>query len=93
MGRLVNLEAQVRAAGLPFALIYNSAEGGTTSNAQFHDDTVAFVEAYQAAGGDPEIRHVESWYTYPDTMLPETEDYTLTNTARDSFAVMHPRFE
>jgi hypothetical protein len=93
MGRIVALENQVVAAGLPFALIYNSASGGQTSNALFHDDTVAFVEAYQQAGGNPAIRHVESWYTYPDTMLPETEDYTLTNTVRDSYEVMTPKWD
>ncbi len=93
MGRIVALEEQVVAAGLPFALIYNSATGGTTSNELFHDDTVAFVEAYQQAGGNPTIRHVESWYSYPDTMLPETEDDTLTNTVRDSYAVMSSRME
>jgi hypothetical protein len=51
------LENQVVGAGVPFALIYKSATGGLTSNEMFHDDTVAFVEEYQAAGGN---RHVES---------------------------------
>ena len=93
LGRIVALENQVVAAGLPFALIYNSATGGATSNEMFHDDTVAFVAEYQAAGGNPAIRHVESWYTYPDILLPETEDYTLTNTVLDSYAVMSSRWE
>ena len=93
MGRIVALENQVVAAGLPFALIYNSATGGSTSNQMFHDDTVAFVADYQAAGGNPAIRHVESWYTYPDTLLPETEDYTLTNTVLDSYGAMTSRWD
>ena len=69
LARLVDLDEQVEAAGLPFALIDNSVTGGQTSNPLFHDDTVAFVEAYQQAGGSPTIRHVESWYSDPEAML------------------------
>ncbi len=92
-GRLVDLEHQVQGHGIPFAVIYNSAQGGGISNELFHDQTLAMVEAYQAAGGNPDVRHVESWYDYPDDALPETEEDTFMNTVRDAYSTMTARLE
>jgi hypothetical protein len=90
-GRLVALERQVQDHGIPFALIYNSEDGGSTSNALFHDQTVAMVELHQSRGGDPDIRHIESWYEFPDNALPETEANSFANTVLDAWAVMTSR--
>ena len=88
LGRLLSLQGQVQSHGIPFALIYNSGRGGSTSNQLFYEDSVAFAAAYQAAGGRPDIAIVESWYEFPDLTLPETEPYTHMNTARDVFEVL-----
>ena len=91
MGRLRALEDQARGHGLQVAQIYNSSRGGATSNALFHDDTVAYAEAHRAAGGRPDIRLVSSWYTYPDRVLPETDAHTFTHTALATWAAADGR--
>lgn len=85
MGRLRALEDQVRGHGLRFAQIYNSSRGGATSNALFHDDTVAQAGAHRVAGGRPDIRLVSSWYSHPDVVMPETTPYTFTHTALETW--------
>ena len=87
MARIVSLQTQVQAHGLPFGLIFNSENGGQVSNQLFYEETVAYAHAYRAAGGRPDIAIMESWYDFPNVALPETEPYTHMNTARDVFAV------
>jgi len=76
--RILDLETQVKSHGLPFALIYNS-ESGLSSGTQFAADVETYVQAYQAKGGSPDIRIVESWYPNPETALPETAEGSFTN--------------
>jgi Bacterial Ig-like domain (group 2) len=91
--KLVALEQVVRSHGLRFGLIYNSEAGGTTGDQPFHDQTLAAVVAYQAAGGNPDDLIVQSWYPYPSAMMPEDQANTFTNTAKDVIAqydVLYP---
>lgn len=81
LGRSLALEAQARSHGLKVGQIYNSSRGGSTSNALFHSDTVAWATAHHTAGGRPDIRMVSSWYTYPDIVLPEDGADTFAATA------------
>jgi hypothetical protein len=85
VGRSLALEAQARSHGLKVGQIYNSSRGGNTSNALFAADTVAWATAHHQAGARPDIRMVSSWYTHPDTVLPEDLSETFTATARASW--------
>jgi hypothetical protein len=76
--RILDLETQVKSHGLPFALIYNS-ESGNSSGIEFAADVESYVQAYQAKGGSPDIRIVESWYSTPETALPESTEGSFTN--------------
>jgi Big-like domain-containing protein len=91
--KLVALEQVVRGHGLRFGLIYNSDAGGTSGDQPFHDQTLAALLAYQAAGGNPDDLIVQSWYPHPSAMVPEDQAYTFTNTAKDVIAqydVLYP---
>ena len=83
----------MRARGLRFGLIYNSEAGGTAGDEPFHDQALAALRAYQAAGGNPDDLLLQSWYPYPDVMVPEDQANTFTNTAKDVIAqydVLYP---
>nr|AIF12946.1 hypothetical protein [uncultured marine group II/III euryarchaeote KM3_57_F04] len=86
--RLIDLEMQVKNHSLPFGLIYNSELGGVSSNAEFHNESLAYITAYQNHGGSPDVRMINSWYTYPTENLPESEPYTLTNTMLAALAIL-----
>jgi alpha-L-fucosidase len=91
--KVVALEQAVRARGLRFGLIYNSEAGGTAGDEPFHDQALAALRAYQAAGGNPGDLLLQSWYPYPDVMVPEDQANTFTNTAKDVIAqydVLYP---
>jgi len=91
--KVVALEQAVRARGLRFGLIYNSEAGGTAGDEPFHDQALAALRAYQAAGGNPDDLLLQSWYPYPDVMVPEDQANTFTNTAKDVIAqydVLYP---
>jgi hypothetical protein len=84
--KLVALEQVVRGHGLRFGLIYNSEAGGQAGDQPFHDQTLAAVVAYQAAGGNPDDLIVQSWYPYPSAMVAEDQPNTFTNTGKDVIA-------
>jgi hypothetical protein len=84
--KLVALEQVVRGHGLRFGLIYNSEAGGQAGDQPFHDQTLAVVPAYQAAGGNPDDFIVQSWYPFPTAMVAEDQANTFTNTAKDVIA-------
>jgi hypothetical protein len=54
-----------------------------TWDKHFHDRTLEFLEAYQAAHGRADQYIAESWYPGPYVMFPETQDGTFSNLARD----------
>jgi len=84
--KLVALEQVVRAHGLRLGLIYNSEAGGQAGDQPFHDQTLAAVVAYQAAGGNPDDLIVQSWYSHPSAMVAEDQPNTFTNTGKDVIA-------
>jgi hypothetical protein len=91
--KVVALEHAVRDHGIRFGLIYNSEAGGTAGDEPFHDQTLAALLAYQAAGGRPDDLLLQSWYPYPSAMVPEDQANTFTNTAKDVIAqydVLYP---
>jgi hypothetical protein len=85
MGRIYDLEKYAESQNLEFNLIFNSERGGNTSNQLFYEESLDFITQYHAIGGTPARYIMESWYTYPDAVLPEDTDYTMTNLTADSF--------
>lgn len=82
--RLADLENVVKSRGLKFNIIINS-EGGNTSPLLFYFYTMEYIKMYLGNGGAPDTITVESWYTYPDKTLPESERNTLFRTACDVY--------
>lgn len=78
MSRVRELEDYVKSEGLEFNLIINDQAGGYTSNEAFYHETIKFYDAYTAAGGSPTRYIIESWYKYPDIVVPEDSGYSLT---------------
>lgn len=76
----------VHAHGLRFGLIYNSDAAGRASDQQFYDETLAALEAFHDAGGNPDFLLVESWYPHPTLPVPESQAGTLTNLMKDFIA-------
>ncbi|VAX40819.1 hypothetical protein MNBD_PLANCTO03-2064, partial [hydrothermal vent metagenome] len=72
MGRILDLEAESTRQSLAVNVVFNSERGGQTSGALFAADSLAFIDLYLARGGTPEGAIMQSWYPYPDTILPET---------------------
>ena len=81
--KLVDLEREVRARGLPFGLIYNTENDGFATDERFHDETLEGLKAFWAAGGTPDHFIVQSWYAVPTRMIPEGQPYTFSNVVRD----------
>ncbi|OQB20530.1 MAG: hypothetical protein BWY11_02370 [Firmicutes bacterium ADurb.Bin182] len=82
--RVMDLEREVRSAGLEFALFYNSDQPGMNGPAGlYYRDTLKFINEYAAKGGRTDIAVIESWYPYPAAWVPEDELYTMTNLTRD----------
>jgi creatinine amidohydrolase len=70
-------------------LIVNSEAGGNTSDEAFCNDTLAFVDAYRAAGGSPKRWIVQSWYLHPKQVVPESEPHTMTALVRAVIEKLH----
>ena len=87
MGRIVALESQVEShPGLRFGLIYNSATPGDMgSDKQYYLDTLAYITAFKARGGNPDDMVIESWYKYPSALFPDSTPYTFTYLIKQVF--------
>ena len=94
--RQVNWLARVRAygdfarsQGLELNLIVNSEAGGKTSDQAFHDGTLKMVETYLNAGGRPTRLIVQSWYRFPQTIVPDSAPHSLTALVKAAMAKAH----
>ena len=87
MGRIVDLEKQVRALGLRFGLIFNSETGAATSDQKFYQDTSNFISTYKLRGYPDDII-IESWYARPSIILKETDLYSFSSLANN---ILGPR--
>ncbi len=81
--KLVRLQEWCQDNDLQYGQIFNSARGGANSNEQFGRETIAYYDTLTAAGADPDILLVMSWYPHPDVALPEDEPWTFTYTLRE----------
>ena len=73
-----SLREAVQRRGIPFGMIYNGWSADL-SNAQWMSDAENHYAEWEAQGGTIP-RHVifQSWYPYPDHVLPETDPTALT---------------
>ncbi|NOY79648.1 MAG: hypothetical protein GXP31_01455 [Kiritimatiellaeota bacterium] len=71
-------EEFARTRGLEFNLIINSEKGGKTSDRAFYERTLRMLDAYVRVGGKPTRYIVQSWYKFPETIVPETAPYSMT---------------
>ncbi|MBM4025809.1 MAG: alpha/beta hydrolase, partial [Planctomycetes bacterium] len=78
LGRVRTYEDFARAQRLQFNLIVNSERGGHKSDEVFYTDTMKMVEAYLQAGGRPTRWFVQSWYSHPTQIVPESVPHSLT---------------
>lgn len=77
LARLVDLERTAEAEGLEVNLILNHEAGGNTSGEAFEQGTLAFLDAFRAAGGSPTRYLVQSWYEHPRELGPEDQPGTM----------------
>lgn len=80
----------VKSAGMKVGKTLNSQEGGSTSDKGFYDGTLsdfqkttAVVPSQLTGGYSFDFLMVESWYSYPADILPESKQYTMAYTARE----------
>ncbi|MFC1736443.1 hypothetical protein ACFL1X_10005 [Candidatus Hydrogenedentota bacterium] len=77
LARIRDLEDYVRGQGLQFNLIVHNA-GNDSSNQEYYEDMLSYLDLYREAGGAPDRYIIQSWKPWPDKNLPETEPYTST---------------
>lgn len=82
----------VKSAGMKVGKTFNSQAGGKTSDKGFHDGTLSdfsrtidVVPSALSGGYSFDFLMVESWYTYPTTILPESQPYSMAYTGLDVF--------
>jgi len=76
--RVRRYEDFAREQGLEFNLIVNSERGGHQSDELFCRETLEMVDTYGKAGGRPARWFVQSWYSYPKQIVPETAPHSMT---------------
>ncbi len=84
MARLLDLERTVKRQGLEFNLIVNSQGGGAASGEAFHRTTLDYLDAYRKAGGSAKRLILQTWYKFPEKVVPEDEPYTMTNLVKEA---------
>ena len=86
LGRIIDLEKQVKSHGLKFGLMYNSETGASVSDQQYYEDTINYINLYKSRGGAPDYSIIESWYTRPSNLFPDNQPYTFTYLVANVFS-------
>ena len=89
LGRVRAYEDFARSQGLEFNLIVNSEAGGKASDQAFYDGTLKMVEIYRGAVGRPTRLIVQSWYRFPQTIVPDSAPYSMTGLVRAVMTKTH----
>lgn len=86
--RLRDLEQFTESGGMRFHLIYNDEGASLTGgNQDFYVKTMNYIADYHNHFGTPWAYVIETWNDYPDTLLPETTPFTLTNLVKNAIPV------
>jgi len=75
--KLKHLQDLVHKHGLRFGLIYHSESGGKLSDEAFYNNILKALEAFRKAGGQPDDTVIQSRFTYPRVLVPESQPYTF----------------
>ncbi len=84
MGRIRELQDYVTGLGYEFNMIINDEEGGGESDAAFREGTLAFLDLFMETGPAPTRYIIQSWYVYPEAVVPETNPDSMTGLVRES---------
>ena len=60
-----------------------SGMGQEETDAQFKESCLQYLDYLREDGIDPQYIDVESWYPYPQYLVPETKENSFTNVIRD----------
>ena len=63
-------------------MVYNSEARSTQGDQEFHEETLEMLELHHANGGRPDDYVVQSWYTWPEVLLPDSQAYSFTYLAK-----------
>merc|ERR1712070_344813 len=78
---------QIKELGLKVGKCFNSGDGGKEGNREFYTQTMAdfhrTTEKVPISSFD--FAMVETWFQFPDAMLPESEPWTTAYTTRQVF--------
>jgi len=85
--KFTELQKWCKKRDIRFNLIVN-AEPRNEGAKGFHDLTCEYVRHLRRDGIFPDVFIVQSWYKEPSRSLPETENYTFMNTAKDAIALI-----
>jgi hypothetical protein len=86
---LKRIENHCRNKKIPISIAYWAADYPAMKRLEIADDTTWYVGVmqmgfnYAAAGGQPDQIVVQSWVDAPQKIVPESEPFTFTNSARD----------
>ncbi|MHC4445304.1 MAG: immunoglobulin domain-containing protein [Planctomycetota bacterium] len=86
---VISIQNYCRDRGVPFSMIYNPSRAsysGSSNNYDFWNDIMRQASRYQSFGGQPDEFDLQSWLHNIPTSLPETQNYTLTETLIDLVA-------
>jgi hypothetical protein len=86
LGALMNY---VRSKRMRFGKYFNSQSGGQTSDVAFERGTLQDATDFIARLGAPDDVIVESWYSYPQVALPETQIGSLGHTTLQVAKLLH----
>ncbi len=88
LARIRDIEQTVKNNGWNFYLSLNNTDVITEQDEEtiydekYFTDAIAFIDLYDSSGGSADGYWVQTWAPYPTEWLPETKDYTMTNTAK-----------
>lgn len=86
---LKKLEDACRDRKLSFSLCYWAADYGNIRMMDLEDESTWYMSImrqgydYALSGGSPDEYVIQSWIGLPPRILPETDNYTFTNSVRD----------
>jgi hypothetical protein len=72
------IEAAVRARGVPFGIIYNGGEEANSDTEWLQLSAERAYEFEQTFGGDPDHVVFQSWHFYPTRALPDSDPAAFT---------------
>ncbi len=87
--RIKDLQENAVSAGLEVNMIINSESGGESSALAFHDETLKFLHWYLEHLPKPNRIFIQSWYTHPREVVPETQAGTMMALVKEAIQVIH----